>query len=210
MAKTSIKNVQQKARFLFLLLIALFVATITPSLAHFNSTGGLERNVWEPFKQLVKSQYGGPEEEKVIPKPGELLKEDEEKTGKSESRVNIEVNINDKKIQISTAPVRNQAPVVQKDCYRYTVTHLDGSTSDLCYSKADYDQLRSLGYQLSSAQTFYQFHLDAVQNYQDQYEITGSDIYLDAKESAQRSADREKEKMNQAIGKMQEIEQRGY
>lgn len=97
-----------------------------------------------------------------------------------------------------------------KACYRYRVVHLDGSSSYLCYNKEDYDQLVNLGYQLSSAKTFYQFHLDGAAKYQEEYERTGSDIYLQAKESSLRSAEREKEKINQITLQMQEIEKRGF
>lgn len=108
----------------------------------------------------------------------------------------------------SAPPVRKITP--RAVCYRYQVTHLDGSSSYLCYNKQDYDQLVNLGYQLSSAKTFYQFHLDGAQQYQDEYERTGSDIYLQAKESSLKSAQREKEKIDQIILQMQEIEKRGF
>ncbi len=107
-------------------------------------------------------------------------------------------------------PVYKQPAVQARDCFKYTVPHLDGSSSTLCYSQSDYNQLVNLGYDYSSAKTFYEFHLDGVQDYQAQYEQTGSNIYLDAKASQQREADQSKQKMDAAIGSMQEIEKRGY
>lgn len=107
-------------------------------------------------------------------------------------------------------PVRTSTTNFKKECYRYKVTHLDGSTSYLCYNSADYNQLTDLGYKYSSAKTFYEFHLDGAGDYQAQYDITGSTVYLDAKKSQERQAESEKQKMNSIIGQMQEIEKRGY
>lgn len=122
----------------------------------------------------------------------------------------VKININQGTTQQEpkiTQPKPTQ-PVVA--CYRYTVTHLDGSTSNRCYSQGDYNQLVSLGYDLSSAQTFYQFHLDGARGYQDQYDRTKVSMYLDAKASEQQQAQREKDKIGSITLQMQQIEQRGY
>ena len=97
-----------------------------------------------------------------------------------------------------------------RPCLRFTVLHLDGSSSNLCYSQADYGQLVNLSYDLSSAQTFYKFQLDAVSDYQAEYERTGSAIYLNAKASAQAKADEHKVKIDQTLVKMYNLEQKGY
>lgn len=104
-------------------------------------------------------------------------------------------------------PVQPQPP---KECNRYTVTHLDGSTSNLCYSGSDYNQLINLGYDLSSAKTFYQFNRDGAQKYQEEYDATGSKIYLEAKASQERDAKKEQDKIGSITLQMQEIEKRGY
>jgi hypothetical protein len=124
--------------------------------------------------------------------------------GQSDTNVDVQTQVEPKKV------VYQQPAAPARDCYKYTVPHLDGSSSTLCYSQSDYNQLVSLGYNYSSAKTFYDFHLDGVQDYQAQYEQTGSSIYLDAKASQQREADQEKQKMDSAIGSMQQIESRGY
>lgn len=97
-----------------------------------------------------------------------------------------------------------------KACSRYLITHLDGSTSNLCYSQSDYNQLVNLGYQLSSAKTFYQFHLDGVAQYQAEYDKTKSSIYLDAKASQQQKVDQEKVKIDQITSQMYNLEAKGY
>lgn len=126
------------------------------------------------------------------------------------SNVEEEVDTQETQVQVVQPKAPYKAPAPARDCYKYTVPHLDGSSSTLCYSQSDYNQLVSLGYSYSSAKTFYEFHLDGVQDYQAQYEQTGSNIYLDAKASQQREADQSKQKMDAAIGSMQEIEKRGY
>ncbi|NOY14630.1 MAG: hypothetical protein GXP43_00225, partial [bacterium] len=95
-------------------------------------------------------------------------------------------------------------------CHRYTVTHLDGSTSTLCYTQSDYNQLLQLGYKLTSAKVFYKFHLKGADSYQKQYQKTGSDIYLKAKQDSLNQAAQEKAKINAITYKMQEIEKRGF
>jgi len=95
-------------------------------------------------------------------------------------------------------------------CYRYQITHLDGSTSHLCYTQPDYNQLVNLGYELQSAKTFYQFYLDGVARYQQEYDRTASSIYLDAKAAQQQKADAEKLKIDQITNSMYNLEAKGY
>jgi hypothetical protein len=96
-----------------------------------------------------------------------------------------------------------------ESCRRFVVRHLDGSTSNRCYSDEDYRQLSSLSTQLSSAQTFYNFHMDGVARYQKLHDESGSSLWLDAKASSQASADREKEKIGAVSLQMYTIESRG-
>lgn len=113
----------------------------------------------------------------------------------------------------TSKPVKTQrtsAPQIKRECYRAVVIHLDGSTSNLCYSKSDSALLYNLRNSYLSAKTFYEFHLESANDYQKTYERTGSSIYLDAKASQEQSAQSEKTKMDQAVAKMQEIEKRGY
>lgn len=107
-------------------------------------------------------------------------------------------------------PTTAAKPTPQKDCYHYLITHLDGSTSNLCYSSADYNTLVNLGFKLSSAKSFYEFHIDGVADYEAEYKRSGSSIYLDAKASQQRQADSEKVKIDQVTLEMYNVEARGY
>lgn len=95
-------------------------------------------------------------------------------------------------------------------CYRYKIPHLDGSSSNLCYSYENYQALQQLGYTYASAKTFYEFHLKGVEDYQKQYEKTGSSIYLDAKTSQQEKANEQKTIMDSTLVKMYTLEQRGF
>lgn len=141
----------------------------------------------------------------------ERLGFDEDKAGQGRGNSGL---VEPSHIPVSPAPAATSEGVnlggSSRPCYRYVVTHLDESTSNLCYTKADYNALVGLGSQLRSAQTFYQFHLDGVTRYQQEYEKTGSSVYLDAKASSQASADSEEQKIDSLVGQMQEIEKRGY
>ena len=89
-------------------------------------------------------------------------------------------------------------------CYRALQRQL------LCQKVENFKQVVSLGSDLSSAKTFYKFHLNGVRRYQDEYEITGSSVYLQVKESSQKQTDGELEKINETTLAMQDIEKRGY
>ncbi len=135
--------------------------------------------------------------------PTQSLNQSQTKTiklpGNGRIKIDIKTNTN---IQTQTSRRRN--------CWRYKVTHLDNSTSNLCYTKSDYDQLTNLGYQLSSAQTFYKFNLQTAESYQKEYDKTGSSIYLDAKKDALNQAEKDKTEISQIIYQMQKIEERGF
>lgn len=103
-------------------------------------------------------------------------------------------------------PTQTNQTTPSRPCYRFTIPN----GSPKCYSQADYNQLVNLGYELSSAQTFYHFHLDGVARYQAEYDQTGSSIYLDAKASSQAQADQEKAKIDQTLTAMYTVEGRGY
>ena len=108
------------------------------------------------------------------------------------------------------ANIKTNSPQAKKECYRSVVVHMDGSTSNLCYSRSDSVTINSLRSDYYSAKTFYEFHIDGANDYQQTYERTGSSIYLDAKVSQEQQAQNEKQKMNSLVAKMQEIERRGY
>ncbi|MBN1169004.1 hypothetical protein JXA63_03890 [Candidatus Woesebacteria bacterium] len=202
-------NFARKARIVFFSLLAAFLLTAVPTFAHDLQSGYYREKIIEPLKKLGETidEYS----KTSVPTVPPVKKYNYESEGSV--KTNVQININGTPYQQKVAPTVTQQKVTiipQRECYRYMVTHLDGSTSNLCYSKSDYEQLRSFGYDLSSAKTFYEFHLEGVENYQATYERTGSDIYLDAKASQQQKADREKEKINQITLQMQQIEERGY
>lgn len=97
----------------------------------------------------------------------------------------------------------------QASCRRFVVKHLDGSQSNRCYTSSDYSELSRLASQLSSAQTFYQFHKEGADRYQKLYESSGSSLWLDAKASSQAQADQEQAKIGPLQLQMYTIESRG-
>lgn len=95
------------------------------------------------------------------------------------------------------------------ECYRYKITHLDGSTSNLCYVKNDYNELSRLGTELSSAKSFYEFHIRGADKYQELYNKDGSSLWLDAKKSQEQKAEEQKQKIDQINVQMYNMEKRG-
>lgn len=116
-------------------------------------------------------------------------------------------------MKITATPTRvitKKPTPTNNPCIRFKVTHPDGSSTNLCYTKSDYNALQKLNTSLLSAKTFYQFHLDGVTRYQELYKQTGSSIYLDAAASSQKQADEEAQKINEAQNAMYNLERLGY
>jgi len=93
-----------------------------------------------------------------------------------------------------------------KSCYRFTVPHLDGSSSKLCYSQVDYNQLSSLYYQYNSVKGSYEFQLRVAEMYSD----PPSDFFQKSADEAKRKAQEYKDKMGEIALAMYNIELRGY
>lgn len=109
----------------------------------------------------------------------------------------------------SSVTPKTQAVTTPTNCRRFVVKHLDGSQSNRCYTSSDYSELSRLASQLSSAQTFYQFHKEGADRYQKLYESSGSSLWLDAKASSQAQADQEQAKIGPLQLQMYTIESRG-
>lgn len=187
----------------FISLILLATIITSAAVVEGNRSGEISKKIITPMKNSLLAL------EKSLSEPP---KESNFSDSNTNAEVEVYINQNSK---TSVSPTPTQAPVQTqaapaKPCNRYTVVHLDGSTSNLCYSTADYNQLVNLGYDLSSAKSFYQFHLDGAQGYQDEKDRTGSDFWLGAKASQEQQAKREQEKIGQITLEMQAIESRGY
>jgi hypothetical protein len=104
--------------------------------------------------------------------------------------------------------IQPPTPTEATNCYKYTVQRADGTSSTKCYSPSDYNQLVSLHSQRSSAQLFYDFHIRGVAQYQEEYERTGSSIYLDAKASQEEKANQQRVRIDQINQEIYNIEQR--
>ncbi len=186
---SEIDLLQKRARILFLALLFLFLATVLATESIYPYQNLFQNKIVKPLSDWWQNQL---QEESAPSQP----------TTSWPSRAPSPF--------LSPRPKKHYYhPQPASRCWRYTVPHLDGSTSRLCYSRTDYNRLVQLGSQLSSAKTFYRFYLDGIKDYQDQYDITKSKIYLDAQESMRRKAEREKEKISQIILQMQAIEKRG-
>ncbi len=112
-----------------------------------------------------------------------------------------------KRVFPTTRPFPTSPPIA---CARFTVTHLDGSTSRLCYSRENTNRLQQLEYERSSAQAFYEFDMRSATRYQEEYDRSGSSIYLDAKARSEQSAKENLIKRDAAVAAMQEIEKLGW
>ena len=169
------------------------------------STGQATSSSGLPIASASASPTAATEESKAkAPQPQVTIRS----SGNAKTRIRIESN--GEVFEYNSDQENNTAQQQKPNCQRFTVTHLDDSTSSLCYNSSDYAELLKLESTRRSAQTFYQLHQESVDRYQEQYQQTGSDIYLDAIESSQRRADEEFQKRNQAIAQMQTIEQRGW
>jgi len=109
-------------------------------------------------------------------------------------------NINQQNLQPTTY---NLSP---KSCYRFTVPHLDGSSSALCYSQSDYNQLASLHSQYNSAKANYEFELRVAEMYDD----PNSDFFQQSADEAKQKAQQWKDKMGEIALAMYNIEKRGW
>jgi hypothetical protein len=184
------ENIVKKARLYFWVLLTVFLATSFLPIYSFAESGKITRALNSIKKQIMPNPY--------LPASTPVILITDEPTP-------FKTNTPSETLKAVPRPA-----ATQRACFRFRVTHLDGSISNLCYSLSDYNTLAELGYKYTSAKTFYEFHLDGAGDYQAQYEITGSSIYLDAKKSQERQAESEKQKMNAIVGQMQEIERRGY
>lgn len=196
-----------KIALFFLGLIAALVASIALTGYVGIKSGELQKKVIQPLSQTL-SEFN-----KALSSPAKEIStggtsDNFFATSSSTTTVIINGKAVDDAEQKTQKPTTPAAPA--RECYRYTITHLDGSTSNLCYSRTDYNSLLNLGGQLSGAKSFYQFHLDGAQRYQDEYDRNHSAIYLDAKASEEQQAKREQEKVGSITLQMQQIEQRGY
>lgn len=186
---------------IFMLLGGLILGVTSATAVLAIRSGVIQKNFIQPIKNAISQLNTGispaPSPNTIATPSGDLFS-DFEKNSKQKSKTGTPNQLGGNGLG------------QPRSCYLYTVTHLDGSTSRLCYSKSDYNQLVNLGYSLSSAKTFYQFQIDGAQRYQDEYDRTKSSVYLDAKASSEQQAQREKDKIGQITGQMQDIERRGY
>lgn len=103
----------------------------------------------------------------------------------------------------TTKPLSNTQP---KTCYRYTVPHLDGSSSTKCYTQADYQALQSLTSQYRSAQSDYSFNSSVAE----MYLKDGIEFFKESGEKAQAKAQEAKDRMGAIALQMYAVESRGW
>lgn len=136
------------------------------------------------------------------------LKDPNLKSNKYNNQIIINTNESSTSSSNPSPLPTNSTP--KKVCYKFVVPHLDGSSSNLCYTQNDYGQLQSWKSKYSTAKSFYEFNLEAADDYQDEYDRTGSSVYLSGKERALDEAQEEKQKMEAAVYQMQLIESKGF
>ena len=109
---------------------------------------------------------------------------------------------------VKEKPITPQQPV--RECNRYTVTHLDDSTSNLCYSSSDYNQLSNLSNQLLNAKADLEFKQRVYEQSKNAYENWGGDLFKKSMEIDVQKIQPAQDKVGQIVGQMQEVEKRGY
>lgn len=113
-----------------------------------------------------------------------------------------------KKISPTQKPIKiNSQPLV---CNRFTVLHLDGSSSTLCYSSSDFNLLTNMNSKLVSAKSNYNFEKSVYEMYQKAYEKNNSDIYLEPMAKAKEKMQEYQDLIGEISLQMYNIESRGY
>lgn len=107
-------------------------------------------------------------------------------------------------------PTEKPIPPSNQNCYKYTIPHLDGSSSSLCYSQSDYQSLQTLGNQFISAKNSQEFYLSVANSFYDSADEFGSDFFRKAGDEAKAKADNEQGKVGEISIKMYTIEARGW
>lgn len=106
-----------------------------------------------------------------------------------------------------TPKKNNSTPVA---CHRFTITHLDGSTSNLCYSEADYQQLEALARKLQSTKSNYNFENSVYEMYKKSNEESSTDFFEKPMKEAQKKAQSYQDQIGEISLQMYNIESRGY
>ena len=194
--KTSIKTVLHRARISFLMLIFLFLLIFTVTIYVGVKSGEIEKKIVSPFKSWVNHLSQSLESKsnvvKIASPSGDLFSEFEKETPSPKTQ---------------NLPIQ---PPSQKACNRYTVTHLDGSTSNLCYNSFDYNQLSNLGNQLLNDRADLEFKQRVYEQSKSAYENWGGDLFKKSMEINAQKIQPVQDKVGQIVGQMQEIEKRGY
>lgn len=146
-----------------------------------------------------------------LPEPEDItqdIENDETNLDNIDSQSSLKVTINGKEVVNKTTKSNNSQP---KSCYRFTVPHLDGSSSNLCYSQTDHNQLSSLYSQYSSTKANYDFEVRVAKMYTEAKETAHNpDFYQPSIDEANRKAQEHKDKMGEIALKMYNIESRGW
>lgn len=101
-------------------------------------------------------------------------------------------------------------PLVVNTCLGFTVPHLDGSSSTLCYSQSDYNQLSSLLSQFNQAKSNLSYEERVLRMYQDAQKTSfDPSFYQKYIDEASRKAQEYKDKIGQISLQMYNIESRG-
>jgi hypothetical protein len=95
-------------------------------------------------------------------------------------------------------------------CYRFSIPHLDGSSSTLCYSQTDFNTLQSLSSQLTIARSNLSFEKSVYEMYKRAYDQHPSQMYQDQINKALANIKKYEDQIGEVSLQMYNIEQRGY
>lgn len=116
-------------------------------------------------------------------------------------------------IKPSSSPTTKTQPASSaqsKTCYRYTVPHLDGSSSTKCYSQTDYQSLQNLGARYNSAKSDYNFEISVAEMYAKSSSDFASEFFKKPAEDARARAQAAQNLMGEIALQMYAIEARGW
>lgn len=100
------------------------------------------------------------------------------------------------------------API--KACVRVVVPHLDGSTSNRCYTPTDAETLRNLVFKYTAAHSSALFYQKVADSYFDNGQQFNSDFFKQAGQEAAAKAEAEKNRVGEISLEMYAIEARGW
>ena len=194
-----------RARLILAFLVVAFAISACAALYFGLLSGELPKNL-NNFLKSVSVDFQATLETKNDKKANNYSSFSSTSTSSSE----IKININNNFVYPSPTPVVSRAPTMVKSCYLATVYHLDGSTSNRCYTQTDAGQIDALAGQYRSVQSNIDWQTRIYEQDKWAFETYGGDLYKTSMERHAKDLQAAKDKLGPIVLSMQEIEKRGW